>query len=165
MKKLVMATAAAVAFAFAGAAQAAPILTFDGTSGTFGDASVTESPFSRSFDFNVGTPGFLSLTISSTRTEALNDIDFSNVTINGVNFAVLSTGVNEIRFRNNVNAIVGVNTILVEGVSGGNASFAGTITFSDTPAAIPEPATWAMMILGMGTVGFALRRRRELAVA
>jgi hypothetical protein len=26
--------------------------------------------------------------------------------------------------------------------------------------AVPEPATWAMMILGMGAVGFAMRRRR-----
>jgi hypothetical protein len=27
--------------------------------------------------------------------------------------------------------------------------------------AVPEPATWAMMILGMGAVGFAMRRRRK----
>ena len=27
--------------------------------------------------------------------------------------------------------------------------------------AVPEPATWAMMILGMGAVGFAMRRRRR----
>lgn len=30
---------------------------------------------------------------------------------------------------------------------------------------VPEPATWGMMILGMGVVGSALRRRRLLAVA
>lgn len=29
----------------------------------------------------------------------------------------------------------------------------------DTPA-VPEPATWAMMILGVGAVGYSLRRRR-----
>lgn len=28
-------------------------------------------------------------------------------------------------------------------------------------AAVPEPATWAMMILGMGVVGFAMRRRKK----
>jgi hypothetical protein len=27
-------------------------------------------------------------------------------------------------------------------------------------AAVPEPATWAMMLLGFGAVGFAMRRRR-----
>lgn len=29
-----------------------------------------------------------------------------------------------------------------------------------TSGAVPEPATWALMIFGFGTVGFALRRRR-----
>jgi hypothetical protein len=30
----------------------------------------------------------------------------------------------------------------------------------DTAAAVPEPATWAMMIIGFGAVGSAMRRRR-----
>jgi len=30
-----------------------------------------------------------------------------------------------------------------------------------TPA-VPEPATWAMMLLGFGSVGFAMRRRRYI---
>lgn len=30
-------------------------------------------------------------------------------------------------------------------------------------AAVPEPASWALMILGFGTVGMALRRRREVS--
>ena len=29
------------------------------------------------------------------------------------------------------------------------------------PAAVPEPATWAMMLVGFGAVGFALRRRKS----
>lgn len=33
-----------------------------------------------------------------------------------------------------------------------------------TPPPIPEPATWAMMILGFGGVGAVLRRRRETAL-
>lgn len=31
-------------------------------------------------------------------------------------------------------------------------------------AAVPEPATWAMLILGMGVVGAAMRRRRTMTV-
>ena len=33
------------------------------------------------------------------------------------------------------------------------------------PAGVPEPATWAFMILGFGTVGGALLRRRAVAMA
>lgn len=32
-------------------------------------------------------------------------------------------------------------------------------------AAVPEPATWAMMVLGFGTVGYRLRRRAKVRVA
>ena len=36
----------------------------------------------------------------------------------------------------------------------------------DIPAAVPEPATWAMMLLGFGAIGMTLRfRRRALAPA
>ena len=37
------------------------------------------------------------------------------------------------------------------------------LDFFDTGGtrAVPEPATWAMMILGFGAVGFSLRRRRK----
>jgi hypothetical protein len=30
-------------------------------------------------------------------------------------------------------------------------------------AAVPEPATWALMILGFGAVGVAMRRRHSVA--
>jgi len=32
-------------------------------------------------------------------------------------------------------------------------------------AAVPEPSTWAMMLIGFGAVGFAMRRRNRLATA
>lgn len=34
-----------------------------------------------------------------------------------------------------------------------------------TPGAVPEPATWAMMLLGFGIVGGAMRRRRKVGVS
>jgi hypothetical protein len=51
------------------------------------------------------------------------------------------------------------------------ASFRGVLTgnFSSNPApvppSIPEPGTWAMMIAGIGLVGFARRRRRIVLAA
>lgn len=34
-----------------------------------------------------------------------------------------------------------------------------------SPTPVPEPTMWAMLIVGFGLVGFALRRQRELVVA
>jgi hypothetical protein len=34
------------------------------------------------------------------------------------------------------------------------------ITFNTAVSAVPEPATWIMMLLGFGSIGFAVRRRR-----
>lgn len=42
-------------------------------------------------------------------------------------------------------------------------SFSFTNTFS-APAGVPEPSTWAMMLLGFGFVGAALRHRRKVSV-
>ena len=39
----------------------------------------------------------------------------------------------------------------------------GVFLFSDT--GVPEPATWAMMLVGFGLAGAALRRRRQVVVA
>jgi PEP-CTERM motif len=33
------------------------------------------------------------------------------------------------------------------------------------PSVVPEPATWAMLILGFGTIGFAVRRRQRSVFA
>jgi hypothetical protein len=45
-------------------------------------------------------------------------------------------------------------------LSGATAGFAAT-----APEAVPEPATWGLLILGFGTIGIALRRRNALAEA
>jgi hypothetical protein len=39
------------------------------------------------------------------------------------------------------------------------------ISFDDAlpTASVPEPATWAMMLLGFGTIGFAVRRQKVTA--
>lgn len=39
-----------------------------------------------------------------------------------------------------------------------------TFTLDSTAAAVPEPATWAMMILGFGLVAMAMRKRQSTTV-
>ena len=41
----------------------------------------------------------------------------------------------------------------------GDASYSGTLSFGT--AAVPEPATWALMLLGFGALGVSMRRRRQ----
>ena len=45
-----------------------------------------------------------------------------------------------------------------------NGDNSGSIAFNVSTGAIPEPASWAMMIAGFGMVGFAMRRRRMASV-
>lgn len=51
------------------------------------------------------------------------------------------------------------------GSTGLTNNFSSTVAFTDVEfrinSAVPEPATWAMMIIGFGGVGAALRRRPE----
>jgi hypothetical protein len=57
-----------------------------------------------------------------------------------------------------------LNTLLVSGTSQGGASYGGNLTF--IPSAVPETATWMMMLAGFGMMGAGLRyRRRSSTVA
>ena len=44
--------------------------------------------------------------------------------------------------------------------SGGNRFLSGTVTA--VTSAVPEPASWAMTMLGIGIVGYAMRRRQQV---
>ena len=52
------------------------------------------------------------------------------------------------------------------GLNGGGSAI-GTPTSNPPPPppVVPEPATWAMMLLGFGAVGYALRRRRQTSIS
>lgn len=49
----------------------------------------------------------------------------------------------------------GVTSIALDDVQG----FSNAVLYTTAPA-VPEPATWAMMLLGFGAAGYAMRRRR-----
>lgn len=56
------------------------------------------------------------------------------------------------------------NVSAFQAVSGGDP-FDYTGQFSYSAAAVPEPATWAMFILGFGALGFGMRRRNAAVTA
>jgi hypothetical protein len=169
MNKLILAAAASVAaLALPSAANAAQFLTITGPSGTFGDDQVAcggaagPCSFTRTFSFI--TPAGFNLTsvdISSIATmNPMTNIDFSSVTLNGVDFTTITTGTQEFRNLLNQALVTGGNNILnVTGTTGGNAAFSGNLSFAST-SAVPEPGTWAMMLVGFGAVGYSMRRRK-----
>jgi hypothetical protein len=71
----------------------------------------------------------------------------------GTTFALV-TGGPVTFFNQSSNGIYRVNTF-----SPGSSNFVNAT--SSAVAAVPEPATWAMMLLGFAGIGFALRRRRS----
>lgn len=84
-----------------------------------------------------------------------------NCTGGGGGFATGETAIGSIALK--FNDLPG--SIALDKITTRYQSIAPSINGSDSgigiPGAVPEPSTWALMILGFGTVGMALRRRRE----
>ncbi len=76
---------------------------------------------------------------------------------NGVLYGV--TG-NSIR---SINTATGASTFVITYNYAGRGQAFGTSFFLEAQQGVPEPATWAMMLLGFGAIGFAMRRRRQPA--
>lgn len=159
MKKLgLFAVATALACA-AVPAQAAPIIDFNGTSGAFSNTNIGLGGFDDTFTFNVADLGIVSGTITSIAVSVITDIDFSSVSLNGVEFTNQASGSTEFRSIVNLPVTAGQQTLRVRGNSGGNGAYAGTLAFVATP--VPEPAGWTTMVLALGLLGGALKISRR----
>jgi hypothetical protein len=78
---------------------------------------------------------------------------------NSLHFVLTPTsGTTQLVLAANGDGVYGAADIRRNGLETGAVGF----TLSQTPG-VPEPATWAMMILGMGMVGAGMRMRRRFA--
>lgn len=130
-------------------------------SGTFEHQGIVAGLFNDLLTFNFSQFGNANATISSVfQISQNNNIDFSSVTFNGTSFDIATQGDVEFRFLQGLAVSPGLQTLGINGTSGGNGSYAGTFSVA-TLATVPEPASWAMLLIGFGAVGSSLRRRRQ----
>lgn len=173
-RKLLALAAATSTLAMASQAHAALTINITAPSGTFASNNVVcaGNPCLFTESINFAAPAGYSLvggTITSGPATGIgdpNDITFGTttlgspmtVTLNGTAFTLTSTGIFDTGTLGFISMLAN-NTLSISGRAGqsGQASYSGTLQFANR--AVPEPAIWAMMLLGFGMIGFAMRRR------
>jgi len=164
---LLMASAAPAAFA-AKSIDIPPAASDGSISGTFGDTGIAFGDFTDVFTFTL-PDGVTSADITSTMQDMSTNIDFTSADLNGHAFFFEPNGKHEHGYVDDVLVTSGIQTLTVHGTSGGNGSYAGTIAFSSAPpivtggGGVPEPAAWALMIIGFGGAGAMVRAKRRVS--
>ena len=166
MRTIAFATAAAAA-ALATAAPASAATTINlvpiaGTlTGAFGNANPARSGTDL-YNFTVPTSGDLYGFVGSLGLKiTLTNLDFTSVTLDGISFDKISSGIFELQtIAQSIGA--GSHTLSI-GYKNAQlfSSYGGVISFTPIAAGVPEPATWGLMILGFGAVAGAMRYKRR----
>lgn len=174
--KKILFTAVALAASAAAPAQAAITIvssSFDAITGpaytpttsTFGysDTGLTSPTFSETVTFNNTLAGVYDLALSTsnfavdfTRAYLIapggGEFDLTKLADNG---SLEFWGVSSLTFQ------PGTFTLNILGNNRGAGTLDGSVTVVNQLPAVPEPATWALLILGFGAVGASLRRRNN----
>jgi hypothetical protein len=181
MRKLLLAAAGAMALvggattANAAAVVSAPLgpvpatVTAPGTFIIGSNLSSGPGTFSDMFTFTLGgTSALFNGQVSSKDfTTGVQDITFTSLLVDGASvFTKTSSDPNPDTWAilSPILLDAGSHTITVGGnLLGANGSYVGN--FNVQTAAVPEAATWAMMLLGFGGMGMVIRRRRKPVLA
>jgi hypothetical protein len=110
--------------------------------------------------YAVGGGTFSSALASLAAFKAAPNVFANDFHWNGSSYQIVGTDTIAQPWIVNIQAPVTVSFYIPDGTRGDN--YGGV---SLRVSAVPEPATWTMMILGFGGVGLVLRRRRRLAAA
>ncbi len=179
MRKAVLAIAGAAALTIGSAASAAVTVTSSSglnnpdpaaagsvvvsgstTTVNFGQNPVSNPTFSGSFTFSNTVADLYNIVIST----STPGVTFTSASLTGPG-GPFPLGL----FPDNTslklaNAALAVGSYTFS-FSGNNGNTGGALTGNVTITPLPEPATWAMMLLGFGAIGLTIRSRRKLALA
>lgn len=159
---LTCAAVAAVAFSAMPAAAVTPITLTDGA-GTFGAVVASNGMFTHEYSFTTGSLGNASGSVTTT-INGLRDIDFTSILLDSFEFTQTLFDPQQETWKVTIPGLTaGPHTLTIKGNAfnvgpGRGVAYGGELSI----AAIPEPATWAMMIAGFGLVGASVRRSRKV---
>ena len=143
-----------------------PTTVADVTTIGFTEAQLSTPTFMENVVFTNTLAGLYSITLTTSSPA----VDFTSAVLSGLGgpynlIEIDDNGVDEFwRLANPVQLDASQYTLSINGNNSGAGSLGGSITIRQA-AAVPEPATWAMMLVGFGAVGFAMRRRRRPVLA
>jgi hypothetical protein len=136
-------------------------------SGTFGNSfnPVALGLFTDTYTLNILASSLSNASLITIDMTGANNIDFAcascSVRLDSTAFTLVSTGPLDVFTLNPILLGAGLHTLTLTGnvTAGPTASYSGTMNFDVAP--VPELATWAMMLVGFGGIGMAVRRRQR----
>ena len=166
-------------------AASASVASFNAQADTFGGAidlssgsayfgrSTATGSFTDTWTFTLASAATLLTGTATTTSAGSRDLDFSNIFISrasdpthaiaGGSFSAIagSTDAQEFYSLTGINLAAGAYDVIVNGInSPDRASYSGTLAIS-TVSPVPEPETYAMMMAGLGVLGFLGRRQKR----